>query len=177
MAAQGNTAVGDGALANGGAYSSAFGQKAVATGPSTTAIGYNASATPPNSVALGANSVASRPQSVSIGSPLGGDRWLTNVAPGFAPDDAVNYSQLLAVQKEERRGIAAVTAIPTMVPPSAPGKFTVAIGAGGFMGEAGVGITGTYRLPTVTPAYISASYSNGGGGNENTFKVQGAVEF
>ncbi len=91
--------------------------------------------------------------------------------------------QLQAVQNnlnytrnEERRGIAAVSAMPPMVTPTLPGKFTVAVGGGGFQGQAGVGVTATYRLPWVTPAYIGASYANGGG-NENVFRVMGAVEF
>ena len=142
----------------------------------TTAIGYNASAGPYNSVALGANSAATRPNSVAVGSPTTGDRYITNLAPGISPDDAVNYSQLRAVQLEERRGIAAVSAMPPMVTPTLPGKFTVAVGGAGFQGQAGLGVTATYRLPLATPAYIGASYANGGG-NENVFRVMGAVEF
>ena len=196
MAAQGNTAIGDGAMANVNPGSSAFGQnslasglnstalgaQASATGANSTAIGYGAVASANNSVALGANSVATRPNSVSVGSATL-DRTITNVAPGILPTDAANVSQLGAVQNsvtytrnEERRGIAAVSAMPPMVTPTLPGKFTVAVGTGGFQGEWGVGVTATYRLPMATPAYVGASYANGGG-NENVWRVIGAVEF
>jgi trimeric autotransporter adhesin len=190
LASLGNTAVGDGAVAVANPNSSAFGQnslasgmnstalgtKAMATGINSTAIGYNASAGQYNSVAIGDNSATTRPQSVSIGGPISGDRNLTNLAPGILPDDAVNVSQLQAVQTEERRGIAALSAMPPMVTPTQPGKYTVAIGGGGFHGQYGMGITGTYRLPTVTPAYVGASYSNGGG-NESVVRIFGAMEF
>jgi hypothetical protein len=52
----------------------------------------------------------------------------------------------------------------------------VAVGTGGFQGQWGVGVTATYRLPLATPAYVGASYGNGGG-NENVWRVMGAVEF
>ena len=56
------------------------------------ALGQNAQALAANSVALGAGSVASQPNTVSVGVP-GGERRITNVAPGIAPTDAVNVSQ------------------------------------------------------------------------------------
>ncbi|HEX2352549.1 MAG TPA: hypothetical protein VHJ16_07200, partial [Xanthobacteraceae bacterium] len=40
-----------------------------------------------NSVAVGQGSVASAPNTVSVGAP-GGERRITNVAPGVAPSDA-----------------------------------------------------------------------------------------
>jgi autotransporter adhesin len=191
MAALGNTAVGDGATANISAGSSAYGQNAVASATNSTALGTGAVASGTNSVAVGANSVASQANTVSFGTP-GNERRLTNVAAGVAPTDAVNLGQLdtavnaavnaafggqiNSVRNEERKGIAASVSMPPMVTPSAPGKFTIAVGAGGFQGQAGVGVTAAYRLPTAMPAYISGSYANGGG-NESTFRVMGAVEF
>jgi trimeric autotransporter adhesin len=210
MAAQGNTAIGDGAMANVNPGSSAFGQnsiasglnstavgaQAMATGTNSTAIGYGAVASgtnsmalgagavasAPNSVAVGDNSVANRPNTFSVGSGTL-DRDITNVGPGIFPTDAVNVSQLQAVQNsvnhtrnEECGGLAAVAAMPPMITPTLPGKFTVAVGTGGFQGQWGVGVTATYRLPLATPAYVGASYGNGGG-NENVWRVMGAVEF
>ncbi|MBV8443367.1 MAG: hypothetical protein JO312_22890, partial [Hyphomicrobiales bacterium] len=158
------------------------GYGAVASGANSLALGANSVASGANSIALGANAVADRPNSFSVGS-AAVDRTLTNVAPGIFPTDAVNVSQLTAVQNnlnytrnEERRGIAAVSAMPPMITPTLPGKFTVAVGTGGFQGQLGVGVTGTYRLPLATPAYVGASYANGGG-NENVWRVIGAVEF
>jgi hypothetical protein len=40
----------------------------------------------------------------------------------------------------------------------------------------GQGGDSSYRLPMATPAYVGASYGNGGG-NENVWRVMGAVEF
>ena len=210
MAAQGDTAIGDGAVAIANPGSSAFGQnslasglnstalgaQAMATGANSTAIGYGAVASGSNSMALGANSVASAPNSVAVGDnsvanrpntfSVGSgtlDRDITNVGPGIYPTDAVNVAQLQSVQNnvnyirnEERSGIAAVSAMPPMITPTLPGKFTVAVGTGGFQGQWGVGVTATYRLPMATPAYIGASYGNGGG-NENVWRIMGAVEF
>jgi hypothetical protein len=66
--------------------------------------------------------------------------------------------------------------MPPMVTPSQPGHFTLAVGGGGFQGQAGLGVTAAYRLPIAMPAYISGSYANGGG-SESVFRVMGAVEF
>jgi hypothetical protein len=60
-----------------------------------TAIGANAvvQAAATNSVAVGQGSVASAPNTVSVGAP-GGERRITNVAPGVAPSDAATVGQL-----------------------------------------------------------------------------------
>ena len=68
-------------------------------------------------------------------------------------------NQLNGLQKEERRGLAAVAGTPPILTPSAPGKFTAA-----------------YRFDAPIPVYASASYANGGGG-QNVFRVTGGVEF
>ena len=66
--------------------------------------------------------------------------------------------------------------MPAMITPSQPGHFTLAVGGGGFQGQAGIGVTAAYRLPTPMPAYISGSFANGGG-TENVFRVAAGVEF
>jgi hypothetical protein len=76
--------------------SAAFGDGASATGSLSAAIGPNATATAPNAVALGAGSVASLANTVSVGAP-GGERRITNVAPGISQTDAVNVGQLQSV--------------------------------------------------------------------------------
>ena len=145
----------------------------------STALGSGAVASATNSVALGANSVATRANTVSVGT-LADPRQITNVAPGTFGTDAVNVNQLNqavgSVRTEERRGIAAVSAMPPMLTPSAPGKFTLAVGGGAFQNQFGIGVTGAYRLPTAIPSYLSASYANGGG-NESVFRVMGGAEF
>ena len=89
--ATGSVAVGNAAVAsNGGA---AFGDGASATGSLSAALGPNAVASAPNSVALGAGSVANVANTVSVGAP-GGERRITNVAPGISQTDAVNVGQL-----------------------------------------------------------------------------------
>jgi autotransporter adhesin len=100
----------------------AVGQNSSVLATNGTALGANALVTPAafNSVALGQGSIATQPNTVSVGVP-GGERRITNVAPGIFGTDAVNVNQLTSavagltdqintVQKEERRGIAAVTA-------------------------------------------------------------------
>jgi autotransporter adhesin len=96
----------------------ALGGEAQATGLNSVALGSNAAATTENSVALGANSTATASLTaqgysptgsgatsiaapvakgeVSLGS-AGNERRLTNVAAGAAATDAVNVSQLSAV--------------------------------------------------------------------------------
>ena len=113
----GSMALGAGALARGG-YASAFGAAAAAIANSAVAIGYMATATSIDSVALGARSTTTADPAlpgyqptgngatdieapkaiaeVSIGS-AANERRLTNVAAGTAGTDAVNVSQLKAV--------------------------------------------------------------------------------
>src|SRR5262249_44648131 len=116
-----STAMGDGAKAL-TFQSAAFGQNATVLAVNGTALGANAvvTATAFNSVARGQGSIANNPQTVWVGVP-GGERRIQNVAPGQLGTDAVNVNQLTSavtglqqqitdVQREERRGIAAVTA-------------------------------------------------------------------
>jgi autotransporter adhesin len=153
----------------------------------STAIGSGAAATATNSVALGANSIANQPNTVSVGSP-GAERRITNVAPGIFGTDAVNVNQLnsaftqlstaiTAVQREERRGIAATAAIASAPTPQRPGGTTFAMNGAVFHGQAGFGVAMTHRLSwTNVPVYISAAYGNGGG-TESVGRVGVAVEW
>ncbi|HDR9511023.1 TPA: YadA-like family protein [Burkholderia cepacia] len=112
----------------------ALGQGALAKGPAATALGAQASATAPNAVALGAGSIATEANTVSVGS-AGNERRITNVAPGINPTDAVNMSQLGALQSQTSdiarkaySGIAGVAAL-AMIPEVDQGK-TLAVGVG-----------------------------------------------
>lgn len=109
-------AIGNFAATDAGALQSiALGANATigAGGSGSVALGAGSSAGVANSVALGANSAANRgpnlgyaafalvgPQNsageVSVGA-SGAERQITNVAPGSAPTDAINLSQLQAV--------------------------------------------------------------------------------
>lgn len=112
-----STAVGPNAIAGNG--SSAFGAQAQASADSTVALGKGAQATVANSVALGNGSTTENfvgnagttirgtayayaginPAGVvSVGAP-GAERQISNVAAGSKSTDAVNYSQLQAVQQ------------------------------------------------------------------------------
>lgn len=86
-----NTGTGDGAVIVGG--------RSMATGDYSAALGFAARATAENSVALGANSIADQANTVSVGS-AASRRRLTNIADGINANDAVNYSQLRAVQQD-----------------------------------------------------------------------------
>ena len=94
---QSNNAAGAAAPVATGANASAGGFGASATGVGGLALGNGAISTGAGSVALGQGSTdggASRV--VSVGS-VGGERRITNVAPGINGTDAVNLSQLQAV--------------------------------------------------------------------------------
>lgn len=142
----------------------------MATGANSLALGAGAQAGPANSVALGAGSVASEANTVSVGVP-GGERRITNVAPGINLTDAVNVSQLIGVKdfairytdqrlaqlraelqhninqvaRNSYRGVAAVAALfgATVCPP--PGKTSVNIGSGYYYGQAAVAATVAHK--------------------------------
>jgi autotransporter adhesin len=121
------SALGQGAKAT-GVDSTAVGSFASATVAGGVALGRNASVTAGNSVALGTASLASRgaqtgyagyaltvPQTsageVSVGA-AGAERQITNVAAGSAATDAVNVSQLTAVNvKSDAIGSGAASAL------------------------------------------------------------------
>jgi autotransporter adhesin len=166
--AERSTAVGHGASASGvhssafgegadasEAYSTAVGGESAATAENASAFGHKAVASHENSVAIGANSETSGKDTVSIGS-KGNERRLTNVADGKDGMDAVNMKQFGELQNDVKKldskidkaygGIAAVAAIPPLVPPSAPGKTTCQGGAAYYEGEYAVGVNLTHRL-------------------------------
>ncbi|MFC7399355.1 YadA family autotransporter adhesin [Chelatococcus sp. GCM10030263] len=150
-----------------------------ASAPRAVAMGADSIVSAPNSVALGAGSVADQPNTVSVGAP-GAERRITNVAPGIAPNDAVNVGQLYtytqSMLKETRRGIAATAALSPVMTPSAPGKTTVSASAGFYRSEFGFGVSLAHRLDTNMPVMIHAGYANGGG-KEHVGRVGVAVEF
>lgn len=87
-----------------------------------------------------------------MGSP-GNERTITNVAPGVNPTDAVNVSQLAAVQSNMNQvarlafsGIAGAAAL-SMIPEVDPGKtISVGIGTAGYQGYQAMAIGFTARI-------------------------------
>jgi autotransporter adhesin len=153
----GSSATGTGSTAQGqfsaasGNQSSAFGAGANAAGAGSTAIGAGASATAPNSIALGAGSIASSPNTLSVGSP-GDERRITNVAPGIAPTDAVNVSQLNASVASLNSGLTRAyegTAIAMalsggFIPDNK--RYAIAVNWGGYHGTSAFGAIGLFRI-------------------------------
>ncbi|MGN4061851.1 YadA family autotransporter adhesin, partial [Burkholderia gladioli] len=128
----------------------AVGANALASGNDAVALGAGATASAAGAVALGANSVATDPQTVSVGS-AGNERRLVNVAPGIAPTDAVNVSQLnalrdsvSAVQRGAYAGIASAMAMPALMPLH-PGHILIAAGAASYGGYGAFAIGLSYR--------------------------------
>ena len=80
------------------------------------------------------------------------------------------------MQREERRGIAAIAALSGVITPSAPGRTTITGSAGFFRGEAGVGVSVAHRFNFATPVVLFGGYANGGG-NEHVGRVGLSVEF
>lgn len=147
----GNEAAGYGAWAS-GTDNKAFGYGAQAYGNANTAIGAGAIATAGNSVAIGAGSIAdSRPNTVSVGTP-GYERQIINVAPGYYGTDAVNMSQLWAVDSKVNRVGAMAFAMSALAPmaydPQDPTQYSA--GLGSYNGTAAVAL-GVYHYtkPTV----------------------------
>jgi autotransporter adhesin len=183
----GTVASGDNALAVGnqatasGNNSTAIGTGSTASATDSTALGNNASATHGNSVALGAGSAttvgaqtgynaAYVGSSNSTGEVNMGGRTITGVAPGIAPTDAVNVSQLNAgvtsavsqanaytdsrlaeldndvwtMERGYRGATSSAMAMAGMPQAYLPGKSMLAVGFGGYQGEYGmaVGLSG-----------------------------------
>ncbi|KVP52455.1 hypothetical protein WJ90_09365 [Burkholderia ubonensis] len=147
-----------------------MGANAVASGSNSVAVGSGAMAIAPNSVALGASSIATDANTVSVGSP-GNERRIMNVAPGMNPTDAVNMSQLSAVQSNMNQvarlaysGIAGAAAL-TMIPEVDPGKtLSVGFGTAGYQGYQAVAIGFTARI-TNNLKIKGGVAINGAGGN------------
>src|SRR5690606_235071 len=171
-----------------GTNSSTGGNGAVASGDNSLAVGNQAVASGDNSVALGQGAVASHDNSVALGqgskTTVGaqtgydaayvgtsnstgevnvGGRTISGVAPGIAPDDAVNVSQLRAgvnyaieeanaytdsrfeqfyndvwfANEELRQDMysAVATALAAKQAPWVPGKTTYDAGLAGYKGQ------------------------------------------
>jgi len=118
----------------------AVGWNSLASGNDSVALGAAAEATANRSVALGAYSVADQPNTVSVGSP-GNERRITNVAPGIAPTDAVNVSQLNDVRRIAYSGIAMSMAMAgTYMPNMESGEKALGVGVGNYKGYGALGI-------------------------------------
>ena len=128
----------------------AAGQGTNASGAQSVAIGVGAAATASGSVAIGAGSVANAPNTVSFGTP-GNERRLTNVAPGVAPTDGVNVSQLQgglsnlqsqinANARNANAGIANAMAAAGLRYDDRPGKLSSAIGVATYGNQAGLAL-------------------------------------
>lgn len=165
-----SVAAGNGAFATGN-NSSALGSGTSASGAGSTAVGYNATASGTSATAVGLGAVASGNDSVALGSNSsdGGQanvvsvgnattqRRVTNVAAGVAPTDAVNLSQLTALQNNASTqinavgnkayaGTASVAAV-AGIPALADGKrFNIGIGYGNYLNQSAAAIGGHVRL-------------------------------
>ncbi len=176
------TALGQGSVAT-AENATAVGQGSKATAESATALGQGAQATAKNSVALGAGSIANEENTVSVGS-SGKERRITNVAAGVNPTDAVNVSQLRAVEnriqdneervnqvandlrktkKELRSGIASSMAMANIPTTTMPGKQSVGLGMGSFGGQSAVavGYSGMSDSGKVTIKFSTGATSQG----------------
>jgi trimeric autotransporter adhesin len=124
----------------------AVGSNAQALGRGSVAIGTDAKtlASAFNSVALGQGSVADQPNTVSVGAP-GSERRITNVAPGIAPTDAVNVSQLSTaiaqVRNQAFQGVATAIALSAPATPLHVGRTAVSVGYGTYGGQNAVGLS------------------------------------
>jgi autotransporter adhesin len=153
---------------NGGA---AFGDNSSATGSLATAIGPGAVASAANSTAIGAGSVANQPNTVSVGTP-GNLRQITNVADGTGPNDALTVEQgqaigasavaqanaftdsrfnqlsntVQTVSKRADAAVASAIASSDLPQPIHPGHGELAIGVGGFNGQAGLAVGASFRF-------------------------------
>ncbi|MDD2750569.1 hypothetical protein [Acidithiobacillus sp.] len=168
----GSVAIGEGAQATGDP-TTAVGNNAIASGTNATALGANTTATGTNSVALGQGSAANRADSVSVGNAHTGlTRQITNVAPGTAPTDAVNLSQLnqsvgnaiTQTNKFAASGIAAALAMPGS-PTLCPGMGYVGLQTGEYDGQTAVGARFTYQMSKHWNANIGVSGGTGAYGH------------
>ncbi|WP_325101123.1 YadA family autotransporter adhesin [Paraburkholderia kururiensis] len=168
-----SVALGDSATASGDG-ATVIGAHAVAVSSGGVALGQGATASAPNAVALGAGSVANEANTVSVGT-AGSERRITNVAPGLNSTDAVNLSQLQAVQgnvnsvaRKAYAGVAGATAL-SMIPDVDAGKvLSVGVGAASYQGYGAVALGFTARLTNNVKlrggvSSSSAGYSFGGG--------------
>ncbi|MGQ0287260.1 ESPR-type extended signal peptide-containing protein [Pasteurellaceae bacterium 22721_9_1] len=94
-----------------------------------------------NDVDLGPNgSLKAGPVTINNKGINAGGTRITNVAPGKAPTDAVNVSQLKGVDKGLRAGIASAMAGANLYHATLPGKSMVAAGVGTYKGQSGFAV-------------------------------------
>jgi autotransporter adhesin len=106
---------------------------------------------------------------VSVGAP-GSERRITNVAPGIFATDAANVTQVNAVQREARAGVALSLAAGNLQFDPRPGKASVAAAVGTFRGESGIAgglgyaVTDRWRVNvTVTGSPSTSNWGAVGG--------------
>jgi autotransporter adhesin len=78
------------------------------------------------------------------------------------------------LRRESRSGIAAASALVTLMP-SAPGKTMFNLGGATFQGETAVGLTAVHRIKSERPLYFNAGMSLAG--QEALMRVGGSIEF
>jgi Hep_Hag./YadA-like C-terminal region./Haemagglutinin. len=159
----GSVAIGAGAQANADP-TTAIGNNAIANGNNSVALGANTTANGSNSVALGQGSIANRDNSVSVGNAATGQtRQITNVAPGTAPTDAVNLSQLRQAttgllsqaQTYAAAGVAQASALAQTPIFGASGNSLTA-GVGAYDGQSALGIQYSHLLSAgKIPSFVS----------------------
>jgi autotransporter adhesin len=180
------TAVGNNAVASGN-NASAFGASAVASADNSLALGVGAQAKAANSVALGVDSTSTRgAQSgyaafglgggqssageVSVGHP-GGERQITNVAPGSASTDAVNVEQLQGAYLDARRrsdsGTAAAMAVAGLTQAVNPGKTVITGGVGTWRDQTALAFGMSHRFDNAWTFKAGGSFSTSGGSGMN----------
>ncbi|GAB6852557.1 hypothetical protein JCM10599A_63610 [Paraburkholderia kururiensis] len=182
-------ATGDHSIAHGtfaaasGKDSAAIGYRATASHTKSMAIGAGAAAHADNSVAIGAGSEANTgaqanysgyavEQSHSVGEVsmgnAGAERKITNVAPGSAPTDAVNVSQLQAVTGSLSNSIGVLRSDMSTLRKDMYGGTAAAMAMAGIPqayrpGQATMGVAaGTYHAQSAIAVGFSAISSGGG---------------
>jgi len=162
-----------------GGNSTAIGTNSQAYGQNSIAIGANAVANNANQVVLGAPGVLQ----ASTGSQVGPTNFVTSDANGtlgtsqFGPGSiaALNASvsnlylgqaslqqQINGNRREARQGIAIAYVGGANAPmPSAPGKVTYILNAGGYKNQGAIAGALSYRLPTSFPLALTAGVSVG----------------
>nr|WP_269199454.1 YadA-like family protein [Gallibacterium anatis] len=149
-------AVGDRSTST-GYLSTAMGVNSNASGSFSTALGFGAQATAGNSVALGRDAVADQGNTVSVGNATT-KRRIVNVANGTADNDAVNKSQLDAVEAKVNKKVDAGTV-------GAAGNASLAVGersnSTGYLSIAmGVGSNATGGFSTAIGINSKATAGN-----------------
>lgn len=173
----GSVAIGAGAQAIADP-ATAVGNNAIASGNNSVALGANAVASATNSVALGQGSVAARANTVSVGYE-GGERQITNVAPGVVGTDAVNLNQMKAAAQDTlnqsksyaARATAQAMAIPRVYIAYGD-RSGVAVGTASYGGYGALGIAFASNIAQHTQLAIGASTANGG-----QMAIQGSGSF